>query len=279
MDKHSLQQLIGLARDAGEAILAVSRSDIEVAYKSPGDPVTNADRAANQLICRGLDDLFPGVCIVAEESPPEAFAGYRQAPECFFVDPLDGTREFLANNGEFVVMIGYVEGNRAVAGAVWAPTQRRGWAGGPELGAFIYGPDGSHRPIQATRIDTLARARFLTSRVSPSHLMRQSLQALGVSQVIERGSAGLKGVAVADGEADVYLSPGPAGKKWDACAIDAIVTGAGGTFTDINGQAIDYRSSLTNATGLLATNGPLKAQLLERLGPLLAARRSGQAKG
>ena len=278
MDKRALEQLLSLAQTAGDAILAVRRADIEVAYKAPDDPVTNADHAANELICEQLAEWYPGVCVVAEESPPEAFAGYQTAAECFFVDPLDGTREFLADNGEFVVMIGYVEDNRAVAGAVWSPMQGRGWAGGPDLGAYLFAADGSQQSIQATNVDSLEQATLLTSRFAPGPVMRQSLEALGVSRVIERGSAGLKGVAVADGEADLYISPGPSGKKWDACAIDAIVTGAGGTFTDMDGQAINYRGSLSNATGLLATNGPLKPALLKRLQPLLAARRAAKRR-
>jgi 3'(2'), 5'-bisphosphate nucleotidase len=106
---------------AGRIVLEVHARDFSVDYKAAGDPVTAADRRANALLIERLGDTFPGVPIVAEESEGAAYEGFREAERILFVDPLDGTREFVDRNGEFAVMVGLVEGSRAVAGVVHAP--------------------------------------------------------------------------------------------------------------------------------------------------------------
>ena len=136
MSRADLERLTRIARDAGEGIMKLYQSDVRVDYKSPGDPVTDADRAANALICSRLAAEFPGAAIVAEESASEAYADYRDHERVFFVDPLDGTREYVAQNGQFVVMIGLLEGDVATLGVVHAPATGTSWYGERGLGAF-----------------------------------------------------------------------------------------------------------------------------------------------
>lgn len=273
MNSNMVEQLLQLAQHAGSRILEVYRREFEVEYKGAGDPVTVADRLANEYICRELRERFPGVAVVAEESDPESFANYRSCRQAFFVDPLDGTREFIARNGEFVVMIGLLHENRARVGVVWSPTQQRGWAGCLGEGAVGVDAAGNWTPIRTSATSKLDQARLLISRSPRSARAQAALDALGVAAYTLRGSAGLKGVAVAEGSADIYASPWRAGKRWDACAIDAIVSAAGGRFSDAHGGAIDYRAQeLSNANGLLATNGVLHDVIVERLARLRAAR-------
>jgi 3'-phosphoadenosine 5'-phosphosulfate (PAPS) 3'-phosphatase len=97
--------------------------------------------------------------------------------------------------------------------------------------------------------------------------LKQVLRTLAPRQVVPMGSAGLKGAQVADGSADAYLALGPAGKYWDACAVDALVTAAGGRVTDARGRLLSYRSPLLELDeGLLAANAGLHEELLARLG-------------
>ena len=89
---------------------------------------------------------------------------------------------------------------------------------------------------------------------------------LELPSVVAMGSAGLKGAAVADGSADGYVAPEGAGKRWDACAPDAIVSAAGGVFTDAMGRLIDYRSEdLVNRHGLVAANARLHRGIVQSL--------------
>ncbi len=277
-DDGLLDCLLGIAREAGAIVQQYYRTDYEVALKGPSDPVTDADHAANALICERLHARFPGVPVVAEESHPESFHGHCSATRVFFVDPLDGTKEFIAKNGEFVVMIGVVDDAHATHGVIFAPVLNTAWCGQVGHGAARIDADGHrHRLLPSARSE-LKGAHLVSSRSRhDSPAVRSALEHLGISDVRALGSAGLKGVSVADGSADIYLSPGAAGMRWDAAAIDALVRAAGGEFTDSYGEAIDYRSSeLRNSRGLLATNGHLHDAVLEALAELRA---QGRAKG
>ncbi|MCC6901865.1 MAG: 3'(2'),5'-bisphosphate nucleotidase CysQ [Polyangiaceae bacterium] len=263
--KTVLDVLSEIAAEAATLINAVYAEPFEVEYKSPRDPVTLADRQANALICQRLGEAFPGVPVVAEESDPATFAGYRTAERAFFVDPLDGTREFVKRNGEFVVMIGLLEAGRPAAGVIFAPATGVSWVGQVGLGAAVV-TNGARAPLAVSSTPTLAEARVLSTRSHRSPDLERALAALGVRQLDALGSAGLKCAAVAAGTADAYVAPARAGSRWDLCAGEAIVHAAGGRFTDAWGEPIDYRTeSLVNERGIVASNGRLHDEILARL--------------
>jgi len=87
-----LAVLLRIAADAAKVIMSVYARPFDVEFKGPQDPVTEADKLANALICEQLEREFPGVPIVAEESDPAEFAEFRKFDRVFFVDPVDGTR-------------------------------------------------------------------------------------------------------------------------------------------------------------------------------------------
>lgn len=251
---------------AGTRILEIYGGPFEVDYKGPGDPVTNADREANALLCERLALAYPDHCIVAEESEPEAYAQFRSTERVFFVDPLDGTREFVRRNGEFAVMLGLLVGERALAGVVFAPVAGVLWRGAVGLGAERVGPEGEKSAIRCTDTRELATSRLVVTRSHRSERLDRALAELDAGTVEAMGSAGLKGAHVAAGEFDAWLAPGHAGKRWDACACDALVHAAGGRFTDALGQSFDYRSAdLGNVDGILAGNPFVHELIAQRL--------------
>jgi 3'(2'), 5'-bisphosphate nucleotidase len=261
-----VETLDGIAREAASLIREVYRTDFGVDFKAPRDPVTEADRQANTLICTRLAALFPGMPIVAEESEPESFVGYRNAERIFFVDPLDGTREFVAKNGEFVVMIGFVDGARATASVIHAPESGVSWLGEVGKGAHQVGPDGSRQPINVSETAELSLARVVGSRSHRNPALERALAGLHARELVALGSAGLKAAAVARGAADAYVAPHYAGKRWDACAADALITAAGGKVTDADGAFFDYRSAdLGNDRGIIASNGRFHELILDKL--------------
>lgn len=261
-----LRCLLEITEQAAAGVLATYGGEFEVELKGPDDPVTIADRQANKLICDALIAAFPGCPIVAEESDPDVYGDYRHAPRCFFVDPVDGTREFVRRTGEFVVMIGCVEDGKATAGIIWAPTSDTVWIGELGHGAFRREGRGEFCPVRPSSIAVTTQARLLVSRAQQRHEAEALQQQLTVPWVTALGSAGLKGAAVADGSADAYVAPQYAGKLWDACAPDAIVSAAGGVFTDRDGKAIDYTNAdLVNRRGLVAANPILHRELIQRL--------------
>jgi 3'(2'), 5'-bisphosphate nucleotidase len=268
-----LGQLLAVARDAAKLIARHYEEGFEIGYKGPNDPVTSADQAANALIVSQLSAILPHIPIVAEESDPATFANYRKAERILFVDPLDGTRDFIRRNGEFAVMIGLYEEQRAQLGVVFAPVPGVAWLGSVGEGAWRVEGDGEPMRISPTTTARLADADLLVSRSRSAEGIAKASALLGVASVTRMGSAGLKGAKIADGSSDLYLSPGVAGQRWDACAIDAIVTAAGGRFGDSHGHPLNYRDAdLSNRSGLLASNAELFDAALERL----AAHRSQQ---
>lgn len=264
--KEALERALEISRAAARGIAQVYAGNFDVEYKAKDDPVTIADREANTLICDALTKAYPGVPIVAEESDPASYADYAKAREVWFVDPLDGTREFVAKNGEFAVMVGLAEGGRATLGVLVEPATGRVFVGAEGLGAFEVAEDGSRRAIHVRGTASLAEAEVLVSRSHRGPMLEEQAKKLGVRVLTPRGGAGVKASRVACGESDVYFQPGRAGKRWDACAPEAIVRAAGGVFTDEDGEPIDYaRERLENAHGLVAANPVLHAAIMDIL--------------
>jgi 3'(2'), 5'-bisphosphate nucleotidase len=253
--RHAAQVALEAAREAARVILRVYAAPFDVEYKGPDDPVTRADREANALLCERLTRAFPGIPIVAEESDPADYAGFPGAAAAWFVDPLDGTREFVARNGEFAVMIGLAEQGEASLGVIVAPAWERSFVGIVGEGAWEVAGD-ARRPIQVAPRTTLAGASLLVSRWRTQSRIPGLIAATGAREAVPYGSSGLKSVLVATGVHDVYVQPGRAGMRWDACAAEAIVRAAGGEMTDEEGARMEYSSGeLENSRGLVATNG------------------------
>ena len=264
--------LLSVVVDAGSVIMAAYKGGFEVEYKGARDPVTVADRRANELILARLGQLAPDVPVVAEESDPRLYADFERSDQVFFVDPLDGTRDFVARNGEFVVMIGLLCEHRVTLGVIHSPVQRVSWVGHVGHGAFRVGPDGTWTSLHVSSVDEVSRATIVVSRSRQGQPLMRALGRLDVATVRALGSAGLKGVSVAEGSADAYLAVGAAGQRWDVCALDALVRAAGGRVTDVEGHDLDYRSeSLLNDRGLLVTNGRMHRAIVDRLASAVGA--------
>jgi 3'(2'), 5'-bisphosphate nucleotidase len=254
--KREVERVLEMARHAAAAVSrGYARGTVDVEFKGVADPVTVVDREANAILCDELSRAYPGFPIVAEESDPRTYAGFELAPRVWFVDPLDGTREFIARNDEFAVMVGLAEHGRATLGVVLCPALGREFIGGEGIGAFEIAKDGTRRPISVSQTSTLAEAELLVSRSHRLASLDEAAARLGVKRLVPCGSAGVKAVKVAAGEADIYAHPRDAGKLWDACAPEAIVRAAGGVVTDGLGSPIRYATrDLANAAGFVATN-------------------------
>ena len=271
-DKAALvTHVLAIARRASDLVMKVYGGPFDVDFKEKDDPVTRADREANTLLCGALAAAYPGVPIVAEESDPSSYEGYASAPAAWFVDPLDGTREFVKRNGEFAVMIGLAEAGRATVGVIVCPALGRAFVGAEGVGAFEAMADGSRSPIHVSGAQTLAEAELVVSRSHGSLDLEETAVRLGFRKLTRCGSAGVKATRIAAGESDVYAQPGRAGALWDACAPEALVNAAGGKTTDARGVRIDYATrTLPNHHGFVATNGLLHDDvlaLLRRVGP------------
>ena len=264
----ALEKMLGAAWKATRIIQKIYReADFGVEMKGVNDPVTRAVKQANALLIRELSRAFPGVPIVAEESDPAAYEGYRDAEAAFFVDPLDGTREFVSRNGEFCVMLGLAVMGRARLGVIVVPTEERAYVGATDgYGSFRVGKSGRRTRLQVGKRRALKDAVCIVSRSHQSAETDAILQRMGARVYVPYGSAGRKALKVATSEVDLYCHPGPSGCRWDSCAPEAIVVGAGGVMTTAKGRPFDYRGrTLRNTSGVLAGNAELHAKALKKL--------------
>ena len=260
-----------LAREAGRVILDHYQRGTPVEFKGPGkaDPVTQADRDANHLIVDGLARAFPTDAILAEESTPAA--DRRSHRRLWCIDPLDGTREFIDHNGQFVVMIGLAVDGEAVMGVVYQPTEDVLWWGAAGRAARERADQTT--PLGPSRCGDPREARIVVSRSHRSTTVTKVTAALGIPHEEPLGSVGLKVARVASGEADVYLSMSTNTREWDACAPEAILRAAGGRMTDVLGDPLRYnKDDVSTPRGLLATNGALHTRVVDVTRPFARER-------
>jgi 3'(2'), 5'-bisphosphate nucleotidase len=271
-------QMLAIAREAAREVMTVFEAPFQVDFKAPADPVTEADRRSNTLICERLRALEPNTPVVAEESPEEDWADYRSSHRVFFVDPVDGTSAFVERRKEFVVMIGLLEGDTPTRGVLVAPALGTAWIGAQGQGAFRLDTDGSVHALTVEDLAQVEDAWVVSSRSHRTSLLEEAISALGSPHVLAIGSAGLKGAAVVDRRAHIYLASDHAGSRWDSCAPEAILRAAGATYTDALGARLDYRApSLKNDRGIIAAAPGLHAEAVRRVGPLVAAHRAPRA--
>jgi 3'(2'), 5'-bisphosphate nucleotidase len=214
------------------------RDDLTVEDPTGRGPVTSADRASQGAILEVLDRERGGERVLSEEAPPPTGP---PEPRLWVVDPLDGTREFIDQIGEFSVMVGLAVDGEARLGAVYQPATGRLFAGAVGDGAWVVDESGS-APLLAPLAMGVVHAplRFVRSRSHPDERIRRLEAALGEVEVILSGSAGSKCALVASGAADLYVHPVPYLKEWDTCAPDAMLRAAGGRVTDCEGEALRY---------------------------------------
>lgn len=255
-----LETVIRIAREAGAIVSDIYAKDFAVAYKSARDPVTDADRLANAHIVAELNKAFPGDAIVAEESPQKSEA---TAGRVWFVDPLDGTKEFIAKNGEFAVMIGLAVDREARLGVVFQPATGKLYAGADGDGAFLES-NGERRPLQVSDEADPARLRLVVSRSHRPDEIDRIASRLGVTSERPSGSVGLKVGLIAERAADLYIHLSDRSSHWDACAPEAILRAAGGVFVRADGARYAYGGTdLRTSGGILACNAASYEAVLE----------------
>jgi 3'(2'), 5'-bisphosphate nucleotidase len=246
--------LADIAEEAGREIMAVRRVGFEVRYKSDDSPLTQADLASHAVIMGGLARAFPGVPVLSEEGADLAYAERAGWRRLFIVDPLDGTKEFVKDNGEFCVCIALAENGFPSIGVVHAPAWGKTYAGGLGLGAFRRAAGGPFEAI-ACRRPPREGLVALASRSHPDPAIEAFLAEERVSRRVTAGSA-LKFCLIAEGEADLYPRQNPT-HEWDTAAGQAVLEGAGGSVRRLHGRIAGERLGVNKAD---LFNGPFLAR-------------------
>jgi 3'(2'), 5'-bisphosphate nucleotidase len=235
-----MEPLTDLVVRAGAAILAVNRLAMKIDGKCDGSPVTEADLAADRIIGEGLARLFPDIPALSEERVHLAKPPY--AGSFFLIDPLDGTKEFVAGRNEFTVNLALVTNGTPLLGIIGAPALGLIWRGlvgrGAERLTIAEGAERVTEPIH-TRPLPQHGAPWIVA-VSRSHGDSRSEAFIDARPGAVRAKLGsaVKFGRVAEGGADIYPRLAPT-CEWDVAAGHAVVTAAGGKITD--GQGADLK--------------------------------------
>ncbi len=238
-----------LALLAGEAIMKIyHRDDFKVFEKTDSSPVTEADLAAHQILFEGLTRITPHIPIISEESD----ANRLQIAETYWlVDPLDGTRDFVARKDTFVVCIGLIQDNYPLAGFIHEPVTGKSWWAQKGQGAF---GDGSKIHNDSKRTNLIAAG----SRSTPTPRMEDLYREYSIAEIKRYGSAS-KFCHLSEGQVDLYPRFGLT-SEWDTAAGQAIAEEAGCKVISIlTGERLAYgKKDLLNKGGFVASRVGLR---------------------
>ncbi|MCS6934212.1 MAG: 3'(2'),5'-bisphosphate nucleotidase CysQ [Chitinophagales bacterium] len=229
-DTIHIENIIEIAQCAGELILQVYDQHHEITYKEDASPVTIADKIADDYIITRLKEISPHIPFITEETQLTPYEIRKQWEQCWLIDPLDGTKEFIKRNGEFTVNIAFIEEGMPTLGVVHAPALNVTYFGKKGIGSYKRNKCGEDVPIQNnTHYRQKTHIRVVASR---SHVCEETLQFINrladegkITEMVNRGSS-LKICMVAEGLADVYPRFGIT-MEWDTAAAHAVALFAG----------------------------------------------------
>ncbi|WP_369681152.1 3'(2'),5'-bisphosphate nucleotidase CysQ [Maridesulfovibrio ferrireducens] len=249
--KNMIINLSQIARDAGDAIMKVKKKGFEVTSKKDDSPVTQADLASNEVIMAALSNLYPDIPVLSEEGTDIPFSIRQTWKEFFLVDPLDGTKEFIKDNGEFCVCIALMRNNRPVLGVIYAPTSDTLYTGSIETGAYVSRTDKDPERIITKPANENEGLIVVGSRSHPSPDLETYLSTKKVAKMTPAGSA-IKFCLVAEGKAHIYPRFNPT-MEWDTAAGQAIVESAGGSMLGLDGKPFPYNKENLKNKGFFVT--------------------------
>jgi 3'(2'), 5'-bisphosphate nucleotidase len=233
------QRLFQAARSGAQALMRHWGGDVRSTLKADGSPVSEADHAADAAVREALARLGLDAPLVSEESDEAPGA---DCESFLMLDPLDGTKDFLAHTEEFCVCLAAIHRGRAIAGAIVAPAMRRAWFAGETChGADLdheAAPIGAPRLLSARAPEPGASLRALVSRRHGDPRSLAALAACGVGATTCTSSA-IKFGLLAEGQADIHVRHGRT-MAWDIAAGDAILSAAGGLVRAVDGAPLRY---------------------------------------
>ncbi len=234
-----LEALLQIVSRAGAETLNWWQKPLTVTDKADASPVTAADLAAHQIIVDGLQRLTPDIPVLSEEDADIPLAQRQHWQRFWLVDPLDGTKEFIAGTDEFTVNIALIERGQVRFGVVGIPARNSLFWGGKGLGAWR---SQDKQPAQIIQCRTAGEPLVVVAsrrHTSPEQeALLAKLEAQGNVERINVGSS-LKFCLLAEGRADLYPRYAPT-CQWDTGAAQAVLEGAGGQVLGLDGQRFSY---------------------------------------
>jgi 3'(2'), 5'-bisphosphate nucleotidase len=265
MFSQELDACEALALRAGELALAIYCQPFDVAFKEGDDPVTAADRALNAMLVEAIATRFPQDVVIGEES---TWDGAVESGRVWFIDPIDGTRDFVKKNGEWSIMIGLVVDGRPSVGVVYQAATGDLYSAASGAGAW-HRVGSSRRQLRVSDDQDAEELVHVSSRSHPDARIQTLVRALGIQREYQHGSVGCKLAQIAEQRASLYVNLSGACHMWDCAGPDVLIREAGGILMDLRGRPLSYtgRDTLVRAP-FVATTGRLAPLVLEHIARL-----------
>ena len=232
-----IEKIQCIAREAGKAILSYYGQPVPVEKKADDSPLTKADLAAHHVIVDGLQALDDSIPVLSEEASEVAFEERKKWKDFWVVDPMDGTKEFIKQTGEFTVNIALVRLGKPVLGVVYVPAKDLYYWAEQGQGAFKQQGEEAAFSIKVRSPDK-KRPGIVASRDHAGPMVQELLERFPGAETQSMGSS-LKFCLIAEGKADIYLRDVPT-MEWDTAAAQCVVEQAGGVVQDIGGNRLGY---------------------------------------
>ena len=217
--------------------------DFLTRVKSDNSPLTEADIQSHQYIVKGLNALDLNIPIVSEEDE-NSHKLLQTCDKFWLLDPLDGTKEFIARSHEFTVNIALVENGKAILGVVYAPALDLLYCGSQTLGAWFL-QNGEKKQLKVCQPNKAEKLRVVASKSHLNEETKAFIEKLGETTLVQFGSS-LKICKIAEGEADIYPRLGPT-CVWDTAAAHAVLSAAGGEVVGVDSKPLTYnRAEILN---------------------------------
>lgn len=257
-NKKLLLDICNIAVRAGNEILNFYNKDIEVTHKDDSSPLTKADLASNKLIIDQLNNLDLGIPILSEESLVD-WKIRKKWSKYWLIDPLDGTKEFIKNNGEFTVNIALIQNNSPILGVIFVPAKSTLYFALKKYGSFSLNTSLVLNSLDEAKKITVTKksniVRVIGSRSHSNNTFTDWIDKKFPNAEIVQAGSSLKFCLIAKGDADIYPRFGPT-SEWDIAAGHIILNEAGGKILTLDNKEIFYneKESVLNPEFIASNN-------------------------
>lgn len=228
------ENILPVLRKAAAIIMEIYADEkrFMTSFKEDESPLTEADKQANDIILRGLHELYPGIPVISEETANASYDERKNYDTYFLVDPLDGTKEFVKRNGEFTVNIGFMHGSDAIGGFVIEPVTGIAYYAERGKGAHQTDAEGRKMELRSKPFHLYDEGiHVVASRSHRDARTEQIISRLNKPVIVSSGSS-LKFAMIAEGKAHFYPRLAPT-MEWDTAAAQCILEEAGGSVLQI----------------------------------------------
>ncbi|MBC86608.1 MAG: hypothetical protein CL677_05460 [Bdellovibrionaceae bacterium] len=232
----NLNRLLQVSIEVYEFCKTLNFDNLDVENKSDDSPVTQIDKSLNDFIIGKISSQWPEDNIIGEEG---SLVRSETTSRCWYIDPVDGTKELISGNGEWGIHIGLAENKRAQMGSVLHFAKKRIYLAENGSGSYIFNVEsGTLEKLQM--FDHQGERVVVESRSHRDSFAEVLKEQMGIEKSLAHGSIGLKAALIARGEADLYVNTGCSCSLWDTCAPEIIVREAGGVFCSFAGTPLVY---------------------------------------